>query len=136
MESISSFLCSFYNVTCEFFGTKYPTANLYFPAVSSIYMSLKEENESEDKYKRSMATKMLLKFEEYWSSFSSVLAIAVILDSRYKTHFVNFCNTKIYGVDNSNQFKDGHGKLFSIFVEYSGFYNFIFKHHNCSKTCW
>jgi hypothetical protein len=83
-------------------------------------MSLKEENESEDEYKRSMATKMLSKFEKYWSSFSLVLAIAVILDHRYKTHFVNFCYTKIYGVDNSDKFKDVHGKLFSLFVEYSG----------------
>jgi hypothetical protein len=120
MESICGFLGSFYNATCEFSGTKYPTANLYFSAVSSIYMSLIEENESEDEYKRSMAAKMLSKFEKYWSSFSSVLAIAVILDPRYKTPFVNFCYTKIYGVDNSNQFKDVWGKLFSLFAEYSG----------------
>jgi hypothetical protein len=59
MESISSFLYSFYNATCEFSGTKYLVANLYFHVISSIYMSLKEENESEDEYKRSMATKML-----------------------------------------------------------------------------
>ena len=52
MESICSFLGSFYNATYEFSGTKYLIANLYFPAVSSIYMSLKEENESEDDYKR------------------------------------------------------------------------------------
>ena len=51
IESISSFLYSFYNAICEFFGTKYPTSNLYFPIVLSIYMSLKEENESEDEYK-------------------------------------------------------------------------------------
>ena len=120
MEGIYSFLGSFYNATCEFFGTKYPIANLYFPAVSNIYMSLKEENESGDEYKRSMAAKMLSKFEKYWSSFISVLAIGVILDPRYKTHFVNFCYTKIYGVDNSNQFKDVRGKLFSLFAKYSG----------------
>jgi hypothetical protein len=119
MESICSFLGSFYNATCEFFGTKYPTTNLYFLAVSSIYMSLKEENESEDEYKQSMAAKMLSKFEKYWSSFSSVLAITVILDPHYKTPFVNFCYMKIYGVDNSDQFKDVRDKLFSLFAKYS-----------------
>jgi hypothetical protein len=102
MENISSFLCSFYNTTCKFFGTKYPTTNLYFHAVSSIYMFLMEENESEDKYKRSVATKMLLKFEKYWPKFSSVLAMAIILNPHYKLHFVNFCYMKIYGVDDSN----------------------------------
>jgi hypothetical protein len=120
IESISSFLYNFYNATCEFFGTKYPTGNLYFPAVSSIYRSLKEENESEDENKRSIATKMLSKFEKYWSNFSSVLAIAIILDLHYKTHFVNFYYTKIYEVDNSDQFKNVRDKLFSLFVEYSG----------------
>jgi hypothetical protein len=51
MESISSFLYSFNNVMCEFSGIKYPIANLYFPTVLSIYLFLKEENESEDEYK-------------------------------------------------------------------------------------
>jgi hypothetical protein len=67
-----------------------------------------------------MATKMLSKFEKYWLSFSSMLGIAIILDFRYKIPFVNFCYTKIYGVDNSDQFKDVRGKLFSLFAEYSG----------------
>jgi hypothetical protein len=49
-----------------------------------------------------------------------VLAIEVILDPCYKTHFVNFCYTKIYGVDNFDKFKDVRGKLISLFVEYSG----------------
>jgi hypothetical protein len=83
-------------------------------------MSLKEENESEDEYIRSMAAKMLSKFEKYWSSFSSVLAITVILNPRYKTPFVNFCYMKIYRVDNSDKFKDIRSKLFSLFAEYSG----------------
>ena len=74
MKNIISFLCSFYNTICEFFGTKYPTTNLYFPAVSSIYISLMEENESENEYKRLVATKPLSKIEKYWSKFSSVLA--------------------------------------------------------------
>jgi hypothetical protein len=121
MESICSFLGSFYNATCEFSGTKYLTANLYFPDVLSINMSLKEENDSEDEYIRLMAAKMLSKFEKYWSSFSSVLAIAVFLNPRYKTPFVNFCYMKIYGMDNSDQFKDVRGKLFSLLAEYSGF---------------
>jgi hypothetical protein len=67
-----------------------------------------------------MATKMLSKFEKYWLSFSSMLGIAIILDFRYKIPFVNVCYTKIYGVDNSDQFKNVRGKLFSLFAEYSG----------------
>jgi len=63
---ICCFLASFYHATCEFSGTKYPTANLYFPVIFDIYVTLKEEVESEDEYKRLMATQMLSKFEKYW----------------------------------------------------------------------
>jgi hypothetical protein len=63
---ICCFLAPFYHATCEFFGTKYPTTNFYFPVIFDIYVILKEEVESEDEYKRLMATQMLSKFEKYW----------------------------------------------------------------------
>jgi hypothetical protein len=40
----------------------------------------KQELVSEDGYKRLMASQMISKFEKYWSEFSLVLAIAVVLD--------------------------------------------------------
>ncbi|XP_059454974.1 zinc finger BED domain-containing protein RICESLEEPER 1-like [Corylus avellana] len=97
MENISSFLCSFYIATCEISSTKYPTTNFYCPAVSSISVSLKEE----------------------YSQFSSVLAIAVILDPRYKLDIVRFCYTKIYGMEGSTQVKHVRDKLSYLFMEYS-----------------
>jgi len=39
---ICCFLAHFYHATCEFSGTKYPTANLYFPVIFDIYVTLKE----------------------------------------------------------------------------------------------
>jgi hypothetical protein len=117
--NISSFLACFYQVACDFYGTKYPTTNLYFPV---IYVPLKEEVESEDEYKRLMATKMLSKFEKYWSEFSVVLTIATVLDPRYKLHLENFCYTKLYGVNDSSKFLYVCEKLVSLFMEYSGSY--------------
>jgi hypothetical protein len=81
---ICYFLAPFFHATCEFSGTKYPTANLYFSVIFDIYETFKEEVESEDEYKRLMATQMLSKFEKYWSEFSVVLALAAVLDPRYK----------------------------------------------------
>ncbi|KAG2688933.1 hypothetical protein I3760_09G116200 [Carya illinoinensis] len=118
VEKINTFLGAFYDSTCEFSGTKYPTANLYFPAVFMIYLTLKKHSESEDDYMRNMACQMLAKFEKYWSEFNVLLAIAVILDPRYKLHFVDFSYTKLYG-NGSLEFLNVQTKMASLFMEYN-----------------
>ena len=42
----------FYDSTLVFYGTKYPTFNLYFPQIFIIYFTLKKESDSEDEYMR------------------------------------------------------------------------------------
>uniref|UniRef100_A0A2N9GVG1 hAT-like transposase RNase-H fold domain-containing protein n=1 Tax=Fagus sylvatica TaxID=28930 RepID=A0A2N9GVG1_FAGSY len=75
-------------------------------------------NESEDEYMRRMVKQMLVKFEKYWSEFSVVLTIAVILDPRYKLRFVDFCYQKLYGVSGSYEYLKVREKLFALFEEY------------------
>ena len=62
---------------------------------------------------------MTVKFEKYWSEFSLILAIAMVVDPRYKLQFVDWCYKKIYGVGNSVQFLHVKDKLFSTFDEYN-----------------
>jgi hypothetical protein len=112
-------LAHFYHATCEFSGTKYPTANLYFPVIFDIYVILKEV-ESKDEYKRLMATQMLSKFEKYWSELSVVLVLAVVLDPRYKLKLVNFCYSRLYGVNNYREYCHDRDKLVYLFMEYGG----------------
>jgi hypothetical protein len=118
VEKISTFFAVFYDTTCVFSGTKYPTANLYFPLVFMVYLTLKQGNESEDEYMRRMVKQMLVKFEKYWSEFSVVLTIAVILDPRYKLRFVDFCYQKLYGVSGSYEYLKVREKFFALFEEY------------------
>jgi hypothetical protein len=119
VDNICSFLACFYEATCVFSGTKYPTANLKFPVIAMIYVSLKEELMAEDEHKKLMATQMISKFEKYWFEFSEVLAIVVILNRRYKLHLVNYYYIKIYGIMDSLQFENARDKLKSLFIEYS-----------------
>jgi hypothetical protein len=56
VDNIHSFLACFYEATCVFSGTKYPTANLYFPVITMIYVSLKEDLVGEDEHKKLMAS--------------------------------------------------------------------------------
>ncbi|XP_059627350.1 zinc finger BED domain-containing protein RICESLEEPER 1-like [Cornus florida] len=117
VEKICNFLGEFYNVTKVFSGTKYATTNLYFPAVFLVQRKLLTEKESLDEFLSSMATKMYSKFSKYWSEFSMILAIAVILDPHFKLYFVAFSYTKIYGYD-SREIKRVRDNLFSLFNEY------------------
>ena len=47
-----------------------------------------------------------------------MLAIAVILDPRFKLRFVDFCYQKLYGVGGSYEYLKVREKLFALFVEY------------------
>ena len=84
VEKIDKFFAVFYDATCAFSGTKYPVANLYFPSVLMIYLTLRQQMENEYEYMRRIAVQMLAKFEKYWLDFNVLLAIAVSLDPRYK----------------------------------------------------
>ncbi|XP_035547471.1 zinc finger BED domain-containing protein DAYSLEEPER-like [Juglans regia] len=74
-------------------------------------------SEGEDDYMKRMCCKMLAKFEKYWSEFNVLLAIAVILDPRYKLHFVDFSYTKLYG-ECSIEYMNVRSKMSSLFMEY------------------
>ena len=65
-----------------------------------------------------MAALMMAKFEKYWYNFSLTLAIAVILDPRYKIDFVEWSYKEIYG-SHSMEFEQFQSKLFSVFNEYA-----------------
>ena len=67
---------------------------------------------------RKMADQMLVKFEKYWIEFSVVLAIAVVLDLRYKLPFIDWCYQKLYGYASSLQYLKVREKLFTMFGEY------------------
>jgi hypothetical protein len=73
---------------------------------------------SEDGYKRLMAGQMISKFEKFWSEFSLVLAIAVVLDPRYKLGLVKYYYTKIYGAE-SQEYENVTKTLTKLFMEYS-----------------
>ena len=96
IEKIGKFLKVFYEATLAFSGTKYPTSNLYFPDVLRILL-LKQEMESHDRFMQRMANKMWEKFAKYWSQYNTFMAVAVLLDPRFKMQFVEWSFKKIYG---------------------------------------
>ncbi|XP_031371469.1 zinc finger BED domain-containing protein RICESLEEPER 2-like isoform X1 [Punica granatum] len=118
IEKIKKFLGVFFEITNLFSGSKYPTANLYFPSIFKAYVMLKEYSDGTDEDLRAMSLRMLMKFEKYWSEFSVILSIAVILDPRYKLEFVDWSYRKLYG-SQSSEFQTVRDKLFSLYEEYT-----------------
>ena len=104
MERINNFLVLFYEITCIFSRSKYPTSNFYFPKVFATYVTLREYSRNGDGYMKDMGKRMLEKFLKYWSDFCTILTIIVILDPRYELQFVEWAYKKIYG-ENSNELK-------------------------------
>lgn len=88
----------FYSVTSLFSGTKYPTANQYFPYICSILSNLHEWIDSpfSSNLVRSMAEKMLVKFNKYWSVIHGIMGVACVLDPRYKLTMLEVAYNEIH----------------------------------------
>lgn len=74
--------------------------------------------ESSDKFMKDMACKMYEKFSKYWSEYSTVLAMAAVLDPRYKLQYVEFTYKKLYGSSFFVHSDCIREKLHDLFSEY------------------
>ncbi|KAH7846349.1 hypothetical protein Vadar_012794 [Vaccinium darrowii] len=112
------FLEVFYEVTCLFSGTLYPTANVYFRGVWKVHTSLLEVLRGENNFMTNMVKDMYAKFSKYWSEYSLVLSCAAILDPRYKVKFVAYCYSKLYHEDAEGRVNTIVSTLHKLFDEY------------------
>ncbi|XP_039116476.1 zinc finger BED domain-containing protein RICESLEEPER 3-like [Dioscorea cayenensis subsp. rotundata] len=65
-----------------------------------------------------MVKEMQRKFDKYWSEYSLILSCAVILDPRYKVKFVEFCYTKVYGMESREYTSNVVATLYKCFEAY------------------
>ncbi|OMO96602.1 hypothetical protein CCACVL1_04875 [Corchorus capsularis] len=100
---LCKFLKVFYDVTCIFSGSKYPTSNIYFRGVWKVHNVLLDTANGPHTFLTPMVKEMQEKFNKYWVEYSLVLSCATILDPRYKLNYVEYCYTKLYG-EHSHEF--------------------------------
>lgn len=93
----------FNEVTELISGTKYPTANLYFPKICKIKLAIEEWKKSSNSIIEMMATRMMEKFQNYWSGVHDMMGVAAVLDPRKKMVVLNFWFPKLYGEESSAQ---------------------------------
>ncbi|KAH9801502.1 hypothetical protein KPL71_001060 [Citrus sinensis] len=111
-------LKSFYMLTEMFSGTKYPTANLFFPSTCKMKMSINGWRTSDNLAIRIMADKMVDKFKKYWNEIHPMLVVAVVLDPRYKMLLIDFYFPKIYGDTADEHIERAHKLCHDLVKEY------------------
>uniref|UniRef100_A0A6M2EM71 BED-type domain-containing protein n=1 Tax=Populus davidiana TaxID=266767 RepID=A0A6M2EM71_9ROSI len=117
-RSITGHLKLFVEITNIFSGDKCPTANRYFPEICDVHIQLIEWCKNPDDFLSSMASKMKAKFDNYWSKCSLALAVAAILDPRFKMKLVEYYYSQIYGstaLDRIKEVSDGIKELFNAY---------------------
>ncbi|CAN1335396.1 Zinc finger BED domain-containing protein RICESLEEPER 1 [Linum perenne] len=117
-SSVTGYLKLFVEITNVFAGNKCPTANIYFPEICDVHIQLIEWCKSSDSFLSCMASKMKAKFDRHWSKCSLALAIAAILDPRFKMKLVEYYYSQIYGstaLDRIKEVQEGIRELFSAY---------------------
>ncbi|CAN0838863.1 Putative AC transposase [Linum grandiflorum] len=90
-------LKKFHEATKAFSGTSYPTSNALFPLICEVKIDLREWVMTSNGTIKRMAEQMLIKFDRYWEVIEGPLAIAVVLDPRYRLKMVEWAFAIIYG---------------------------------------
>lgn len=92
---------------------------IHFPNVARVRLVLKEEMESGDTFMRNIATRMFAKFKKYWSEFSTIMAIAAILDPCYKYQFIEWTYKKVYSDNSAIELRLFKDKFFALYAKYA-----------------
>lgn len=117
--SIAGYMKSLLEFTNIAIGNKYATTNIFFPEICDMHIQLNEWCKSPDDFLSSVALKMKLKFDMYWSKCSLLLAVATILDPRFKIKLVEYYFRQIYGTAAPDHIKEVSAGLRDLFNEYS-----------------
>lgn len=116
---INGYLKFFVEITNGFMRNKLPTANLYFSDLCDIYLQLNDWCKNSDDYIGSLAARMRSKFEEYWEKCGLSLAVAAMLDPRFKMKLVEYYYAQIYGSGAPNRIDEVFESVKALYNEHS-----------------
>ncbi|XP_015973324.1 zinc finger BED domain-containing protein RICESLEEPER 1 [Arachis duranensis] len=119
VSAITNYLKLFVEVTNVFTRSKYPTANIYFPELCDVKLHLIEWCNNSDEYISSLALRMRSKFDEYWEKCSLGLAVAAMLDPRFKMKLVEYYYPQIYGSTSSARINEVLDSVKALYNEHS-----------------
>lgn len=119
VETLCIYLKLLYDAANVLICAAHPTANLFFHEVWKLQAELTHAAMSEDTFVSSLTKPLKEKFDEYWKDCRLVLAMAVVMDPRFKMKLVEFSFAKIYGEEASTHVKIVDDSIHELFSEYT-----------------
>ncbi|CAL4950833.1 unnamed protein product [Urochloa decumbens] len=118
VEAACTYLKLLYDSAHSIMAAANPTSNLFFHEAWKLQLELTNGTGHEDPVFSSMAKDMHERFDKYWKDCSLVLAIAVVMDPRFKMKLVEFSYSKIYGAEAAKYVKVVDDAVHELYKEY------------------
>ncbi|RDX58445.1 Zinc finger BED domain-containing protein DAYSLEEPER, partial [Mucuna pruriens] len=118
VETLCTYLKPLFDAANILTTTTHPTAVTFFHEVWKLHLDLARAVVNEDPSISSLTKPMQQKIDKYWKDCNLVLAIAVVMDPRFKMKLVEFSFTKIYGDDAHAYVKIVDDGIHELFHEY------------------
>ncbi|CAN1816923.1 Zinc finger BED domain-containing protein RICESLEEPER 2 [Linum perenne] len=120
VSHVCQFLEVFNYVTTLISGSSYPTTNIFLPELWTIKKLLKQTLESRIASMRTMAVKMLEKFNKYWGQCNLVVSFAAVLDPTNKFTIIDVMYPDLYDSGESSYYIGlVREKLTKLYDEYA-----------------
>ncbi|KAD1228673.1 hypothetical protein E3N88_43121 [Mikania micrantha] len=118
VENLCTHLKLLLNTASLLTSSVVPTANMFFHEAWKLQLELTRASTSEDREINTLTKPMLESFDKYWKNSCLILAIAVVMDPRFKMKLVDFSFTKIYGDEAATYIKIVDEGVHELFLEY------------------
>ncbi|ESQ37609.1 hypothetical protein EUTSA_v10002435mg [Eutrema salsugineum] len=118
VETLCTFLKPLFEAASTLQSTENPSAVTFFHEVWKTQSDLSRAIAGEDPYVAGIAKTMKEKVDKYWRDCSLVLAMAVVMDPRFKMKLVEFSFSKIFGEDAGKNIKTVDDGIHELFSEY------------------
>ncbi|CAA0808790.1 Zinc finger BED domain-containing protein DAYSLEEPER [Striga hermonthica] len=118
VETLCNFLKPLFETANLLLTASNPTTNTFFHEAWKIQLELARAATSDDPFVSRLTKLMQENFDKYWKSVCFILAIAVVMDPRFKMKLVEFSFSKIYGEESASFVKIVDDGIHELFLEY------------------
>ncbi|XP_024980646.1 zinc finger BED domain-containing protein DAYSLEEPER-like [Cynara cardunculus var. scolymus] len=118
VDNLCAYLKLLFNTAKLLTSSTTPTTNTFFHEAWKLQLELSRAFTCEDEAIRRLTKPMQESFDHYWKNCCLILAIAVVMDPRFKMKLVEFSFTKIYGDEAASYIKIVDEGIHELFLEY------------------